>query len=934
MTAAKTWPLASHFSTVLQNPRIAFRDVELKQVAIAKDRLNQPRAWSGAFATVYQGKLLNGRGSLAIRVFTSAAPERRERYQAIAEYLQQRSVAPLVGFRYFDDGIRSASDGKFYPLVTMEWVPGETLFKWVRRQCLDGNGKALALAAERWIDLVGQLSAARIAHGDLQHANVMVTDQGELKLVDYDCMCVPALVGRKNLEIGVEPYQHPARNHDTPLSLELDHYSALFILTALKALAAAPNLWNAYIEEPQYDKLLFRREDLDEPNRSPLIKTLKSSPDAEVGRLCQQLVELRRVSLDKTPRLEDLLFSFSSVEQLLNARDFDAAIDMLTRAKKRPSDAPAALQPRLREAQQRITRLTELQRAVEAGDEAAMQRLYQPQLFSDYPRARAAAAVAKDAARVLPLLSQLQDARRRQSWRRLVDIWDRHRTLLTGRASAAKFEPDVRVWREKNQACDTLLTLVRQPACDAGALALAWNKLVSLGGHPEIEPERPKIEKLLKRHRAWATFLEAIAKPSQLADEQLAQAWHESLFAGWNTAERERPRMLAARQRLEILRRLKRVAAAAPTVAGEEELSGTAGALPAAYAYDLQPRVQLARERLEMLEKLRTALAEPASDLAIAATGDRLEKLEGESLVSPAQRGRLQLAMQRAPVLHALKQLPEQYPASQAPQIDPRLLSTWNAELLDGCLDAEPWRPAHQLAVRRKQVLEALKKAIAARDKHKIVDLVDEACLRHYPLPAEWARAAKAAMAEVKATRRLLAVLNGDKPNELREAFDARILRTNRDLFAPYAERLAERMSEEILPAEKLGLAPPVARKALAREQGSATVYRVCWQWPEPRFSGQCLLAVCRHRPAPGEDPRRSETLVRIPVDRKSYEEGGGSRLLHVEDDWQGSYLAVWAMVDVGFQTFVSDPLVLGRLEEASVKPARWSPRGIFGVSW
>ncbi len=165
-------------------------------------------------------------------------------------------------------------------------------------------------------------------------------------------------------------------------------------------------------------------------------------------------------------------------------------------------------------------------------------------------------------------------------------------------------------------------------------------------------------------------------------------------------------------------------------------------------------------------------------------------------------------------------------------------------------------------------------------------------------------------------------------------AFDAQVLRANQDLFAPYAQRLAERMAAEILPAERLGLGPPVARKAVAREPGSTTAYRVCWQWPEPRFSEQCLLAVCRHHPAPGDDPRRSETLVRIPVDRRSYEEGGGSRLLHVEDGWQGSYLAVWAMVDVGFQTFVSDPLVLGRLEEASAKPTRWNPRGIFGGSW
>lgn len=931
MTAAQSWPLASHFSTVLQNPRIAFRDAELKQIAIAKDRLNQPRAWSGAFATVYQGTLLNGRGSLAIRVFTSAAAERRERYQAISEYLKRRNVSSLVGFTYADEGIRSAGDGKFYPLVTMEWVSGETLFKWVRRQCLDKNGPALARAADRWIDLVGQLSAARIAHGDLQHANVMVSDRGDLKLVDYDCMCVPALVGRKNLEIGVEPYQHPARDHDTPLSLELDHYSSLFIFTALKALAAAPNLWNAYIEEPQYDKLLFRREDLDEPDRSPLMRTLQRSPDAEVGRLCQHLIELRRARIDQTPRLEDLLFSFSSVEKLLGARDFDAAIEMLARAKKLPADAPAALQPRLREAQERIKRLAELERAVASGDEAAMVRLYQPQLFDDYPKAQAAAAVARHAVRVLPLLTQLEDARRQQAWRRLVDLWDKQQALLNGRKSAAKFEPEVRAWREKNQACDTLQTLIRQPACDAGALELAWNKLVSLGGHPEIEPERPKIEMLLRRRRAWTAFLKAIANPSQLADEQLSHAWQESLFAGWSAAERERPRVLAARQRLDLLRRLKQTAAAAPTVAGEEELIGTAGGLPADYEHDLQSRVQTARERLELLAGLRAALAEPASDLGIAGLWERLEKLEGASLVAASDRRRVLLAAARAPVLHVLSQLPQEYPASQAPQLDPRLLSIWNEELLDGCHDAAPWRPAYKLAVRRKQSLEALKKAIAVRDKYKIVDLVDEPCLRHYPLPSEWARTAKGAMAEVKATRRLLAVLNGGEPSALGEAFDAQIVRTNRDLFALHAARLADWMAAEILPAQKLGLAPPLARKAFALEPGSTTTYRLCWQWPEPRFTDQCLVAVCRHRPRPGDDPRRSDTLVRIPVDRKSYEEGGGSRLLHAEDDWQGSYLAVWALVDVGFQTFASEPLVLGRLEGSAARPARWNPGGIFG---
>jgi hypothetical protein len=285
-----SWPLASHFSTILQNPRIAFRAVELKELRIERDALNQPRAWSGAFATVFKGVNPNGQGAVAIRVFTTASSERRERYNAIYEHLHDRGLKSLVGFTYADDGIRSAGDGRWYPLVTMEWVSGETLYDWTRTQCLNGNRAAISKVAEKWLELLQELTAAEVAHGDLQHANIMVTDDHRLKLVDYDCMCVPMLVGRNNLEIGVEPYQHPDRNDQTSLSLQLDNYSALFILVALKALAAAPDLWQTYVERPKYDKLLLRRGDLVAPNRSPLIAALRRSPDVQVRQLTERLL--------------------------------------------------------------------------------------------------------------------------------------------------------------------------------------------------------------------------------------------------------------------------------------------------------------------------------------------------------------------------------------------------------------------------------------------------------------------------------------------------------------------------------------------------------------------------------------------------------------------------------------------------------------------
>ncbi len=260
-----SWPLASHFSATLQNPRIAFRDPRLQRSLIEKNGQNQPRPWAGAFAVVYKAIDSDNQQPFAVRVFTTESPERRERYDLIGGYLQGRKLKCLIDFEYRDRAIRSAGDGKWYPLIVMEWVQGETLFNWLAARCMEGHREAISQIAERWLEAVQEMNDHSIAHGDLQHANVMVTPSWQIKLVDYDGMCVPPLVGRRNLEVGVEPYQHRERGAGTLLSLDLDNFSALVIYVALRALAVQPALWPKYVGHSGYDKILFRREDFQRP---------------------------------------------------------------------------------------------------------------------------------------------------------------------------------------------------------------------------------------------------------------------------------------------------------------------------------------------------------------------------------------------------------------------------------------------------------------------------------------------------------------------------------------------------------------------------------------------------------------------------------------------------------------------------------------------
>ena len=339
-----SWPLASHFSTMLQNPRIAFRDPRLQRAVIEKNEQNQPRPWAGAFAVVYKGVDPDGQTPFAVRIFTTESPERRERYDLISAYLQGRKLNCLVDFEYRDRSIRSAGDGKWYPLIIMEWVQGETLFNWLRARSLEGNREAIAAVADRWLEAVQELSDNSVAHGDLQHANVMVDSAWQLKLVDYDGMCVPSLVGRRNLEVGVEPYQHPERGAGTLLSLDLDNFSALLIYVALRALAIQPGLWVKYVEQVGYDKLLFRREDFQAPAQSPLYYDLMQLGNNDLRSLTEKLFALSQARMEEVPPLGQLANSYAEVERLLAEQQWEAAVDLLNR-RGHFRDAPARLQP-------------------------------------------------------------------------------------------------------------------------------------------------------------------------------------------------------------------------------------------------------------------------------------------------------------------------------------------------------------------------------------------------------------------------------------------------------------------------------------------------------------------------------------------------------------------------------------------------------------
>lgn len=266
------WPLISDYQEAIQSPRTSLADSVLQQGTPVCNRLGLPVPVTGGFASVYQ---INSQGRRwAVRCFLREFSDQARRYQAIDQHLRGVSLPCKVGFEYQPKGIRIR--GAWYPILKMEWVQGMLLNEHV--ETLLGDREALRKLAEEWLALVRSLKARQIAHGDLQHGNILVAGK-QLRLIDYDGMFVPALAGSGSHETGHPSYQHPRRGPND-YDLEVDRFSAMAIYVALLALAYEPRLWEQFNNG---DNLLFRREDFAHPTRSPLFQALRQLKERGVA---------------------------------------------------------------------------------------------------------------------------------------------------------------------------------------------------------------------------------------------------------------------------------------------------------------------------------------------------------------------------------------------------------------------------------------------------------------------------------------------------------------------------------------------------------------------------------------------------------------------------------------------------------------------------
>jgi hypothetical protein len=319
-TVPRYWPSARYFTEAIQCPSVCFSHQLLRNTLPAVDRLGMPLVTSGQFAYVYKLKSMNGNGDFAVRCFRGYLGDRDQRYRAIQEHLIASPVAYLSEFSYAPEGILVA--GNRFPILFMKWIDGPTLDVYIGEML--HRPDVLLHLSEEWLRLLGTLRASGIAHGDLQHGNIIV-EHGQLRLVDHDGMFVTKMTGWNASEVGHQHYQHPRRDAQH-FDRELDNFSALVIYLSLVSLAERPALWREHHDE----NLLFTKADFADPASSELFRKIKElGPEHE--RLANVLSDAA-IGLPKdVPCLLDLVMTKTGLPSWMTA---PADIEATTRTRE------------------------------------------------------------------------------------------------------------------------------------------------------------------------------------------------------------------------------------------------------------------------------------------------------------------------------------------------------------------------------------------------------------------------------------------------------------------------------------------------------------------------------------------------------------------------------------------------------------------------
>lgn len=276
---------------------------ELKNVVIETNAMQQTFCKVGGFNMVFKYKDTAGKMH-GLRInFTGNLDAAFNRAAQVANYLKQVNLPYFVNFIYHAKALRI--NGNEWSAIIMDWQDGILLKDYIQDNLT--KPKLIAQLAADFKAMTAALHSKNLAHGDLQHGNIMINSAGKIKLLDYDSLVIPELVGQPELITGLRDYQHPSRfNNNRTCQLSVDYFSELVIYISIVALSRKPALFETY-NVAKTEGLLFKSIDFVNFEQTAIYKELKAIDD-EIAVLLQILgLYLSQKTLDNWVYWDEIL---------------------------------------------------------------------------------------------------------------------------------------------------------------------------------------------------------------------------------------------------------------------------------------------------------------------------------------------------------------------------------------------------------------------------------------------------------------------------------------------------------------------------------------------------------------------------------------------------------------------------------------------------
>lgn len=269
------YPLISEYTQAILSAEDNFD--ELSYLRPVLDEFGMPIMSSGNFAVVYKMQDSRDGKFHAVKCFTRDQDGRDEAYKKISSYFKDTPSNYLIPVSYhkyelFVDS--SQTEDTEFPILLMEWVEGITLDEYIKRY--NGNPFVLYELCYNFRIMAKWLKEQSFAHGDLKPDNILVKENGDIVLIDYDGMYVPSMSNEQSREKGTPDYRHPFMVY--PFDNEIDDFALAVIALSLKVISISYGIQGKYTTG---SGLLFSENDFIDIENNELFSFVRSLMSTE-----------------------------------------------------------------------------------------------------------------------------------------------------------------------------------------------------------------------------------------------------------------------------------------------------------------------------------------------------------------------------------------------------------------------------------------------------------------------------------------------------------------------------------------------------------------------------------------------------------------------------------------------------------------------------